>query len=316
MKKIAFVYPGQGSQEIGMGKDFYNEFLELRSFFDLPKDILSKDIKEIVFSGTDEELGKTEVTQPSIVMVSTAITQLLKEKGVTPDVVAGLSLGEYSALVASGAISYEECILLVRNRGLFMEKAVPDNKGGMYAVIGMEKEVIEEVVKENKKNGIIEIANYNCPGQIVISGEKDTLEKTVEGLKEKGAKRLVELNVSGPFHTTMLKEAENNLMEELKTVNISNPKIDMYFNVTASKENRSTEIKDLLKRQVVSSVLWENIIDKMLIEDNIEVFVEVGPGKTISSFIKKINKKHKKDITIYNIGTVEELNKFLEEYKN
>lgn len=314
MKKIAFVYPGQGAQEIGMGKDFYENFSETRSFFDLPKEILGEDIKEIVFSGTDEELGKTEVTQPAIVMVSTAITEVLKRNKIEPNVVAGLSLGEYSALVASGAISYEDCIALVRKRGIFMEKAVPENKGGMYAIIGMDKEVIEEVVNENKKNGVIEIANYNCPGQIVISGEKEVLKKAVEDLKEKGAKRLIELNVSGPFHTSMLKEAEDNLMKELENVEIVPPMIDMYFNVTSSKEKESLNVKDLLKKQVVSSVLWENIIDKMILEDEIDVFIEIGPGKTISSFIKKINKKHKKDIEIYNIGTVESLKEFLDKY--
>lgn len=314
MGKIAFVFPGQGAQYVGMGKEIYDSYDIAKEIMDKSTDVLGFDLKEKVFAGTEEELKQTEITQPAIVMVSTAISELLKSKGISPDSVAGLSLGEYSALVASGALDYDKALNLVRKRGKFMEEAVPLGKGAMAAIIGQEKSTIEDIVSELKPQGVIEIANYNCPGQIVISGEKELVEKGAEMAKERGAKRAVLLQVSGPFHTSLLEPAGEKLGEELKGVEIKEPVSDIYFNVTGQKCSSPDEIKQLLVSQVSNSVLWENIVENMLSEGT-DLFIEIGMGKTLSSFIKKIAKDNKKEVKIYNIENIDTLEKFLSEYQ-
>lgn len=314
MGKTAFIFPGQGAQYPGMGKDIYENYEEAKALMDKADEVLGFSLTDTVFGGSEEELSKTEVTQPAILMTSIAMAEVLKAKGIAPDVVAGLSLGEYSALVASGAIDYSDAVELVRKRGIYMEEAVSDGAGAMAAILGLENELLAEIVESLKGEGVIEIANYNCPGQLVISGEAPVVEKAAELSKEKGAKRAVMLQVSGPFHTSMLAPAGEKLGAALDDAKISEPEIEIYFNVNAEKISSPEEIKSALVKQVSNSVLWESIVDKMITEDGVDRFVEIGPGKTLTSFVKKINKKHKADISLYNIENLETMEKFLEEF--
>lgn len=314
MGKTAFIFPGQGAQYPGMGKDIYENYEEARALMDKADEVLGFSLTDTVFGGSEEELSKTEVTQPAILMTSIAMAEVLKAKGIAPDVVAGLSLGEYSALVASGAIDYSDAVELVRKRGIYMEEAVSDGAGAMAAILGLENELLSEIVESLKGEGVIEIANYNCPGQLVISGEAHVVEKAAELSKEKGAKRAVMLQVSGPFHTSMLAPAGEKLGVALDDAKISEPETEIYFNVNAEKISSPEEIKSALVKQVSNSVLWESIVDKMITEDGVDRFVEIGPGKTLTSFVKKINKKHKADISLYNIENLETMEKFLEEF--
>lgn len=314
MGKIAFIFPGQGAQYPGMGKDIYENFSEAKAVMDMADKVLGFDLTDTVFNGTEEELSKTEITQPAILMTSISMAEVLKSNGIMPDVVAGLSLGEYSALVASGAISYSDAVELVRKRGIYMEEAVSGGSGAMAAILGLESDVLSGIVESLKSEGIIEIANYNCPGQLVISGEKEAVEKACSLSKEAGAKRAVMLQVSGPFHTSMLTSAGEKLEVALSETDIKEPEIDIYFNVSAEKIKDGGEIKSSLVNQVSNSVLWENIVDKMILEDGVDRFIEIGPGKTLTSFVKKINKKHKKEISVYNIENLETMNSFLEEF--
>lgn len=314
MGKIAFIFPGQGAQYPGMGKDIYENFEEAKSVMERANEVLGFSLTETVFGGSEEELSKTEITQPAILMTSISMAEVLKAKGIVPDVVAGLSLGEYSALVASGAIDYSDAVELVRKRGIYMEEAVSDGAGAMAAILGLGEEVLIEIVEGLKGEGVIEIANYNCPGQLVISGEVQLVEKAAELSKERGAKRAVMLQVSGPFHTSMLSSAGEKLSVALKDTEISAPHTEIYFNVSGEKISSPEEIKSSLVQQVSSSVLWEKIVDKMITEDGVDRFVEIGPGKTLTSFVKKINKKHKAEISLYNIENLETMEKFLEEF--
>ena len=310
MKKIAFVFPGQGAQYIGMGEDIYNNYDVAKDIIDKSNDILGFDLKSIIFEGTDEDIKKTEITQPSILMVSYAIAEVLREKNIMPVAVAGLSLGEYAALVSANIINYEDALQLVRKRGILMEEAVPEGVGSMSAILGLSAESIEEVLKKYKEDGVIKIANYNCPGQLVISGEKELVEKASKELKESGAKRAVLLPVSGPFHTELLKSAGDKLREVIKKIELNSPDKDMYFNLTGNKHDNES-IEDMLVNQVSSSVRWEDIIRNM-IDDGINVFVEVGAGKTLTSFIKKISKDMKVDVETYNVENKEGVDKLIE----
>lgn len=314
MAKVAFIFPGQGAQYPGMGRDIYDSYPEYKELVDRTDELLGIKLSETVFNGSKEELSKTEITQPAILMTSVGIMNILVSKGVSPSVVAGLSLGEYSALVSSGAIAYDEAVELVRKRGLYMEQAASDGSGTMAAILGLDLGTLKEIVEPLKSKGIIDIANYNCPGQLVISGEVDLVREASEKAKGAGAKRAVELDVSGPFHTDILKPAGDRLYEDLKASKIDSPCVEIYFNVSANKEREREAIVDSLRNQVSNSVLWEDIVDRMITEDGITDFVEIGPGKTLSSFVKKINKKHKKEINLYNIEDLESLNDFLEAY--
>jgi len=315
MGKTAFIFPGQGAQYPGMGKDIYERFEEARALMEKADEVLGFSLTDTVFNGSEEELSRREITQPATLMTSIAMAEVLKAKGIAPDVVAGLSLGEYSALVASGAIDYSDAVELVRKRGIYMEEAVSDGAGAMAAILGLENELLSEIVESLKGEGVIEIANYNCPGQLVISGEAHVVEKAAELSKEKGAKRAVMLQVSGPFHTSMLAQAGEKLGDALENANISEPETEIYFNVNAEKISSPEGIKSALVKQVSNSVLWESIVDKMITEDGVDRFVEIGPGKTLTSFVKKINKKHKAEISLYNIENLETMEKFLEEFK-
>lgn len=305
MGKLAFVFSGQGAQYVGMGKELYENYPEVSSVFERANTALGFDIKALCFEGDKEILDLTENTQPAIVTVSMAIAEILNKKGIKPDIVAGLSLGEYSALVHSEAIEFEEAVRLVRKRGQYMQEAVPVGVGTMGAIIGLERSVVEEIIDEASSEGIVEGANYNCPGQIVVGGEVKAVVRALEIAKERGAAMAVQLSVSAPFHTSMLELAAIKLSKELGKINIKALEIPVIANVTAELHKLSS-VKDMLSRQVKSPVMWEDSIRK-LIEMGVDTFVEIGPGKALSGFIKKIDRK----LTILNIEDMASLNKTL-----
>ena len=299
MSKIAFIFPGQGAQKAGMGKDFYEETSTGREVFDRASELLGFSMPELCFAENDR-LDITEYTQAAMVTTSIAMMKvLMEETGIRPDVAAGLSLGEYCALYAAGVMSADDAITTVRQRGILMQEAVPVGVGAMAAVLAMAADKIEEVLKDIPD---VWIANYNCPGQIVISGKKEAVELACEKLKEAGAKRTVMLNVSGPFHSGMLAEAGEKLGEFLENVEISDPQIPYVANVTASYVTDKAEVKSLLARQVSSSVRWEQSVRAML-ADGVDTFVEIGPGKTLAGFMRKITR----DAKVVNIETLQDV---------
>lgn len=306
MSKIAFIYPGQGAQKAGMGKDFYENSESARAVFDRASEILDLDMKELCFEENDR-LDLTEYTQAALVTTCLAMTKVVSERGICPDVTAGLSLGEYCAIAIAGGMSEEDAIRTVRKRGILMQNTVPAGEGAMAAVLGMEASAIEEVIA-----GIegVSIANYNCPGQIVITGVTEGVEDASEKLKAAGAKRVVMLNVSGPFHSPLLKSAGEELLKELENVEIHKLEIPYVTNVTAEYVQDEEEIKGLLGQQVSYSVRWEQSIRKM-IEEGVDTFVEIGPGKTLAGFMRKISR----DVAMYNIGTWEDVEKVVEALK-
>ena len=298
---VAFIFPGQGAQVTGMGKDFYEQTETGRRVFDKASELLGFSMPELCFE-PDERLDLTEYTQAAMVTTSIAMMKVLMEqKGIAPDVAAGLSLGEYCARAAAGAMSEEDAIRAVRKRGILMQQAVPAGIGGMAAVLGMEAAAIEAVLEEIED---VQIANYNCPGQIVISGKKEAVELAGEKLKGAGAKRVIPLNVSGPFHSRMLAEAGRELGKALEQVEIYPLKIPYVANVTAEYVTDEKEIKGLLERQVSSSVRWQQSVEAM-VAAGVDTFVEIGPGKTLSGFMRKINR----NVRTVNIEKVEDLEK-------
>jgi [acyl-carrier-protein] S-malonyltransferase len=298
--KIAFIFPGQGAQYVGMGKELYNYYPIIRKIFDNTDQILNEKFVELIFNGTNDNIKRTENTQPGILMVSTAISELLKTEGIIPAMTAGLSLGEYSALVAAKSISYDEALHLVRKRGQLMNMAVPAGKGMMAAVLGLDKEILLSCCQKASEYGTVTIANYNCPGQLVLSGEVTAMNKACQLAKEAGARRVVPLQVSGPFHSPLLESAGNALAAELVNAVIHEPEIPVVSNVTARPVHTCEDIRKMLAQQVTHSVRWEDSMRYML-SQGVDTFIEVGPGKTLSGFMKKI------DIhaTVYN---VEDLN--------
>lgn len=286
--KIAFVYSGQGAQYYGMGKELYDEYEVVQNVFNTASAALEMDVASLCFE-ENEWLNQTTYTQPAILTLSTAIDALLKEKGIQPDVVAGLSLGEYSAFVKAGVLDFTEAVNLVKKRGQYMTDAVPLGEGAMSAVMGLDRETISEACQEASALGIVSPANYNMPGQIAIAGIKAAVEKAGEILLEKGAKRVIPLQVSGPFHTELLLPAAQQLAKALKEVEIQDPTLPIVSNTTAKVFTDKAEIADLMVKQVMSPVYWEDSV-RTMIDLGVDTFIEVGPGKTLSSFIKKIDK--------------------------
>lgn len=314
MGKLAFLFPGQGSQYLGMGKEISEEYTIAKEVFDDANESTGMDIRDICFNGPEDELVKTENTQPAILTASVAILKVAEEHGLKADVTAGLSLGEYTSLIYSGAIDFKQAVGLVKKRGRYMQEAVPEGLGTMAAILGLSRELVDEVIEESKKDGIISGANYNCPGQIVISGQIKAIETATKLAKEKGAKRAIVLPVSAPFHCEMLKPAGDNLREALEDIEIKDMTTRVISNVSGEYIKDSGHIKDLLVKQVSSSVLWEDSIDLML-EDGVDTFIEIGPGKTLTAFVKKIAKKNGKKVSCLNIEDLESLKKTLDALK-
>lgn len=288
MSKIAFVFPGQGAQYTGMAKDFYEKFPVSREVFEKASKVSGLDIKTLCFE-ENENLNITEYTQIAMLTAEIAILRAVEEAGIHSQVNAGLSLGEYGALAASGVMREEDAFAIVRKRGILMQEAYPTG-GAMSAILGIDAELIEKICEETP--GIVSIANYNCPGQIVITGEETAVLIAGEALKAAGARRVIPLKVSGPFHCELLKEAGKKLGEELEKIEIQTFAIPYVTNVTAQYVTESDQIKDLLVKQVSSSVRWQQCVEQM-INDGVDTFIEIGPGKTLTGFIKKINRNVK-----------------------
>lgn len=304
MLKIACIFPGQGAQYMGMGKEIAENYKVAMDIFERASEKLGIDMKKLCFQGDGEELKKTENTQPSILTTSIAILEVLSLQGVNPEIAAGLSLGEYSALVASNAIDFEEAVDVVKKRGKFMQEAVPQGEGAMAAVMGLNKDEVVECLKMAAGYGIVEPANFNCPGQVVIAGQVKAVEKASSMLKHKGARKIIILPVSAPFHSSMLKSAGEKLSEELGKIKFNDMEIPVVSNVNAQIIKDKYEIKKLLIDQVSSSVLWEDSIRNM-INLGINTFIEVGPGKSLTAFVKKIDR----DVYVYNVEDIESLDK-------
>ncbi|PXV96231.1 [acyl-carrier-protein] S-malonyltransferase [Lachnotalea glycerini] len=300
MSKIAFVFPGQGTQYFGMGKDFYDNSSEARKIFDIASKLGNIDMEQLCFEENDK-LNITKYTQIAMLTVCCAILKEIESLSIKPLVCAGLSLGEYSALVCAGILNFEDAFKIVQKRGIFMQEAVPTG-GAMAAIIGFDTQQIENICEEAK--GIVQIANYNCPGQIVISGVEEAIEEASHALTAAGAKRVIKLNVSGPFHSKLLCQAGKKLREVLVKAEFKDITIPYVSNVTADYVTDKKCIVDLLEKQVFSSVKWQQSIEKML-ESGVDTFVEIGPGKTLSGFIKKIDKS----VKVINIDKYDDLGK-------
>ena len=306
MNRVAFIYPGQGAQVAGMGKDFYENSESAKAVYDMASELLQIDMKHLCFE-ENELLDLTEYTQAAMVTTCLAMTKVVEEKGLHPDVTAGLSLGEYCAISAAGGMKAEDAIRLVRKRGILMQNTVPAGEGAMAAILGMKAEEIEAIVEKLPQ---VSVANYNCPGQIVITGKTKNVEAATALLKAAGAKRAVMLNVSGPFHSPMLESAGEELAKEMEKMEFTELKIPYVTNVTADYVQDIAETKGLLAKQVSSSVRWQESMEKMIFE-GVDTFVEIGPGKTLNGFLRKIDRS----VKVLNIQNWEDVEHVISELK-
>ena len=306
MGKTAFIFAGQGSQSPGMGKELADNLKCADAVFDEAGAALGFDIRDMIFNGDKETLMITENTQPTIVTMSVAALRVMEEKGIKPDVVAGLSLGEYTAHVAAGSMKFADAVKLVRKRGKFMQEEVPVGVGAMAAILGLTADEVREAAKKASDFGVCTGANFNCPGQVVVSGEASAVDKCCEIATAMGAKRAIKLDVSAPFHCSLLIGAGEKLAKEMENVEVYNMQIPVITNVTADYINSKDDIKPLLKAQVSNSVLWEDSIRRM-IADGVDTFVEIGPGKTLCGFMKKIDKT----VKCFNVEDMASLEKTL-----
>lgn len=310
MSNLAFVFPGQGAQFVGMGKDFYDKFDIAKKYFDEADEALGYSIKKICFEGSEDDLKLTANTQPAILVVSVIAAELLKAEGITPNIAGGHSLGEYSALVIAGSLKFSEAVVLVHKRGQFMQEAVPVGKGSMAAIIGLDDEIIVNSCNEASAVGEVQAVNFNCPAQTVIAGTVKGVNKAVEILKSAGAKKAVILPVSAPFHSTLMKPAAEKLSVELDKIEIKNAEFPVASNFTGKLENSADEIKSNLVSQADNPVKWIDCVKSMK-NDGAEIFVECGPGKTLCGFNRRIDKQ----IKSLNVEDLESLNKTLESLK-
>ena len=304
-KKMALIFPGQGSQSVGMGKEFYENFKVAREIFEEANDALHFSIKKLCFEGPEDDLKLTENTQPAILTASIACLRVLQnEKGVVPELTAGHSLGEYSALVAAGALTFSDAVRIVRLRGRFMQEAVPVGEGTMAAVLGMEREAVERLCEEVSSGEILSPANFNCPGQITIAGHTGAVERAIERVKQDG-KKAVLLPVSAPFHSPLMKPAGERLAKELDQIAVGDLRIPVVTNVEAEINTSKERVKFLLVGQVSSPVRWEDSMRRM-IRDEVECFMEIGPGKVLSGLMKRID-PNRETLNIEDMKTLKKL---------
>lgn len=310
MSKLAFVFPGQGAQKVGMGKDFYDNYDVAKKMFKEADEALGYSIMKMCFEGPEENLKLTANTQPAILTISCIANEILKENGIQPEITGGHSLGEYSALVAAGVLNFQDAVALVHKRGSYMQEAVPVGEGGMAAIIGVDRDKIVEVCQQVSAESPVQAVNFNCPGQIVIAGATKGVELAVEELRAAGAKKAVILPVSAPFHSTLMKPAAEKLAVELDKVTISDAKIPVVANVSAEILTKAEDIKASLVAQAASPVLWEDCVARMK-EFGADLLLEAGPGKTLCGFNRRIDKT----IKSLNVEDVASLEKSLDYFK-
>lgn len=311
MSKIAFLFPGQGSQSVGMGQDLAEKYEEVKNIFNEADQALSDSLSELIKNGPQETLTLTTNAQPALLTTSIAVLQKVKEFNIEADYVAGHSLGEYTALVAASSLEFRDAVQIVRKRGEFMEAAVPNGQGSMAAILGMDADKLTEITDQVTETvSSVQLANLNCPGQIVISGTKEGVEKACELAKENGARRAIPLEVSGPFHSRLMEPASQKLDEVLQNHSIVDAKIPVISNVTAEPVTDAEQIKDLLIKQLYSPVRWEDSI-KTMIDLGVDTFIEIGPGKVLTGLVRKIDRK----VKTYNIFDEDSLNKTVEQLR-
>ncbi|MBT9131615.1 MAG: Malonyl CoA-acyl carrier protein transacylase [Firmicutes bacterium] len=286
MAKIGFIFPGQGSQYVGMGKELYESYTQVRQILNKANEVLGTDLSQLCFTGPEEVLKETTNTQLAVLSVSVGCFELLRNEGICPDIVAGHSLGEYTALVAAGALSFPQALKLVRKRGEFMQEAAAHHPGAMLAIIGAEEKVINEALLQTRTAGTVRIANFNCPGQVVISGETSAIQQVRDLVLKIGAKRAILLPISGAFHSPLMKVAQDKLRQEIIPFTINSPEIPVIANVTADYMSSPETIKELLVEQIASPVLWEDSIKKMAAE-GVDTFIEAGPGRVLTGLVRR-----------------------------